>query len=128
MSIVTDSRRPEEPKDPESCNVFGIARLLLAQRDSVDLAERYRDGAVGYREAKEIVIDAHEQRFGSARERYDDLIADLPTLRVVLAQGAERARESAGRRLAAARAAVGIVGGDDGGHRLVTNDPSPRQT
>lgn len=113
MSIVTDSRRPEEPKDPESCNAFGIARQLLSEGAVSELATRYLEGGVGYREVKELIIEAHEQRFGSARERYEDLVGDPSIVREILAEGADRAREHALHRLRAARKAVGIISAAD---------------
>ena len=107
--IVTDSRRPEEPKDPESCNVFALLRLLATEDVTADVAERYRSGAIGYREAKELLIEAHEHRFGDAGERYREVRQDEAHLRRVLAQGAERARLQARRQLDDARAAIGLT-------------------
>ena len=52
MSITTDSRRPEQPKDPESCNVFALYRHLATADEVASLADRYRRGGVGYREVK----------------------------------------------------------------------------
>lgn len=107
--IVTDSRRPEEPKDPQSCNVFALYRLVAAEDAAAELAERYRSGAVGYREAKELLIEAHELRFGQARERFRELREDQAYLRTLLTEGAERVRSEARQRLDGARAAIGII-------------------
>jgi tryptophanyl-tRNA synthetase len=107
--IVTDSRRPEEPKEPESCNVFALYRLVATEDACAELAERYRSGSVAYRDAKELLIAAHEARFGRARERYCDLRADQAYLRRVLMEGVDRARVEARQRLDRARASVGIV-------------------
>lgn len=114
MGIVTDSRRPEEPKEPESCNVFRLYRFVAAESAVTELAERYRSGAVGYREAKELLIEAHERRFGQARERFRQLRGDHRYLRALLTEGAERARVDARPRLDDARAAVGIAGPPSG--------------
>jgi tryptophanyl-tRNA synthetase len=107
--IVTDSRRPEEPKEPESCNVFALYRLVATEDAVTELAERYRSGAVGYREAKELLIEAHELRFGQARERFRVVREDQAYLRTLLTDGAERARGESRLRLDDARAAVGII-------------------
>ena len=109
MAIVTDSRRPDEPKPPESCNVYSLYRLVAAPHDAAELAGRYRSGSVTYREAKERLIDTHERRFGGARERFAELSADRTYLRAVLASGAERARAVVTDRLSRARDAVGII-------------------
>jgi len=109
MSIVTDSRRTDEPKSPESCNVFALYRHVATTQEVAALAGRYASGTVGYREAKELLLDAHERRFGPPRERFRELMADRNELRALLATGAERARAHAGEQLAQARHAVGIV-------------------
>ncbi len=109
MGIVTDSRRPEEPKTPEACRVYALYRLVASAPEAAKLGDRYRGGSVGYREAKELLIDAHERRFGTARQQYRDLIADRSHLRRILAEGAERARPGVRERLAQARDAVGII-------------------
>ena len=110
LSIVTDSRRPEEPKDPATCNVFNLYRRLAAPDDAAAVADRYRAGAIGYREAKELATGAHEQRFGAALQRYDALMADPAELRNILRHGAERARAACTPLLAAAREAAGMLG------------------
>lgn len=109
MSIVTDSRGPKEPKSPESCRVHALYRLVAPEHEAVQLGDRYRSGSVGYREAKELLIDAHERRFGAARERFRELSSDRSHLRNVLADGAERVRPGVREGLARARDAVGIA-------------------
>jgi tryptophanyl-tRNA synthetase len=109
MAIVTDSRRPEEPKSPRSCNVYALYRHVATPKEAADLAARYESGSVGYLEAKELLLEAHEHRFAPARERFRELSADRTFLRAVLAEGLERARPTAREQLARARDAVGIV-------------------
>jgi tryptophanyl-tRNA synthetase len=110
MAIVTDSRRPEEPKSPDSCNVYALYRLVAPEDDAAELAARYRSGSVGYREAKELLVEAHERRFGEPRDRFRELSSDRTHLRDVLAEGAERVRSAVRERLRRARDAVGIIG------------------
>jgi tryptophanyl-tRNA synthetase len=111
MSIVTDSRRPDEPKDPESCNVFRLYRHLAPSQDAEALATRYRDGGIGYGEAKHLVLEAHQARFGTAYERYLALIDQPDKLRDTLADGADRARVQAQDLVANVRTAAGILTG-----------------
>lgn len=108
MSITTDSRRPDEPKDPATCNVFALYRHLATPVEAHDLAAAYRAGGVGYREVKELTVDAHQRRFADAAERYGLLRAEEPALRRVLESGADAARRSARPHLEAVRAAVGL--------------------
>ncbi len=108
MAIRTDSRRPDEPKDPATCNVFALYRHL-ARSDEVDsLAAAYRQGGVGYRQAKDLVVDAHQRRFAEPTARFVELRADERRLRTLLAAGADAARGSARPTVHAARLAAGL--------------------
>ena len=72
------------------------------------MAARYRAGQIGYREAKEALLDAHRNRFGSVTAEFRELRADPSLLHQVLLQGNDRARATASEHLNAARDAVGI--------------------
>ena len=106
--IVTDSRRPEEPKDPATCAVYGLYRHLVGPVEAEALARRYRQGGIGYGEAKELLIEAVDGRFSAARDRYQTLIADRDGLEATLRRGAARARARASEVLARVRTARGL--------------------
>jgi tryptophanyl-tRNA synthetase len=108
MAIVTDSRAPYERGAPEQCNVFGMFRHVGAPDEVAEVAARYREGGIGYREVKDLLYEALERLFREARVRYAELIRDDAGLDAVLADGAERARARARPTLAAVREAVGI--------------------
>ena len=108
MSIVTDSRRPDEPKDPEQCAVFALYRHVAAPADVATMAERYRAGAVGYKEAKGALADVVIETFADARAHHADLLADPPRLDAILTAGADRARASFRDTLATVRSAAGL--------------------
>ncbi|ETB63757.1 TPA: tryptophan--tRNA ligase [Candidatus Nomurabacteria bacterium] len=57
MSIVTDSKRPEDPKDPEECNIFTLHKLFLKGEELLSLKKRYKDGGLSYKESKEMLIN-----------------------------------------------------------------------
>ena len=109
MKIVTDSTSLEEPKDPETCNVFALYKLFADGAEQAALAERYRAGGMGYGEAKQALFEKHEERFGPMRERRAELAADPATVDRILANGAERARVVMQETLQAARKAVGLA-------------------
>lgn len=91
--MVTDSRRPEEAKDPATCALYGLYRHLVAPEEAMALAERYVAGGVGYGEVKVLLTEALVATFSVARERYQALIADSAGLDAVLGEGAKRARD-----------------------------------
>jgi tryptophanyl-tRNA synthetase len=109
MRIVTDSRGPEEAKDPETCTIFALYRQVASNAAVAGMRQRYLQGGLGYREAKETLMAALEGRFGQARTRFADLMADAAHLAAVLAQGTAAARRQAAQTLARVRRAVGLA-------------------
>jgi len=107
MRIVTDSRSPEEPKDPETDNVFAIYRHFASEEDLERVRQRYLQGGMAYSEIKGELFERLEQTFGSARARYDEYMQDWGYLDQVLSKGAEKARKMAVPLLARIRKAVG---------------------
>jgi tryptophanyl-tRNA synthetase len=108
MAIVTDSRRPEEPKDPEGDTVFCLYRELGPKDDVDALRARYESGGVGYAEAKQALFEALEERMRGPRTRYRELLADPGELERVLAAGGAVARARGNATLERMREAVGL--------------------
>ncbi|MEL6906743.1 MAG: tryptophan--tRNA ligase, partial [Planctomycetota bacterium] len=96
--IPTDSRAPEEPKDPAGVMLFDFLRLFLGAEELSGWEDRVRaggEGAPGYGHLKVRLAEAIDEHFAEARGRYEELMADPAELDRVLARGAERARERA---------------------------------
>jgi tryptophanyl-tRNA synthetase len=96
--IPTDSRAPEEPKDPESVMLFDFLSLFLGAAELEDWKERVRaggEGAPGYGHLKVRLVEAIDERFADARVRRRELLDDPAELDLILARGAARARERA---------------------------------
>lgn len=108
MSVVTDSKELEDPKDPETCNVFALYKLLSTEEEQVDLAERYRAGGLGYGHAKTELLEKINEHFAPMREKRRELAEDLDYVEDVLRQGAQKASALAQVTLQKARQAVGL--------------------
>jgi tryptophanyl-tRNA synthetase len=108
MRIVTDSKTVADPKDPESCNVFKLYRLMASDAEREDLAARYRAGGMGYGEAKKALASKLDEVFGPFRQRREELARSPDRVEAALRRGAERARAEFARTLKAARRAVGL--------------------
>ena len=109
--IVTDSRPPEEPKDPAGLLLFDFLGLLLEPAELETWVERVRAGgpeAPGYGHLKARLTEAIEERFAPARARRQELLADPAEVDRVLAAGAARARERAVATRDRALAACGL--------------------
>ena len=109
MSIKTDSTPLEDPKNPDTCTVFALLKLLADDAESRDWEQRYHRGGMGYGEAKKRVAELFEQRFGPARQRRAALAADLDTVEDVLATAGRKARAIACEVMNDVREACGLV-------------------
>jgi tryptophanyl-tRNA synthetase len=114
MSIKTDSKTVEEPKDPDACAVFTLYKLFATDEQQAALAERYRAGGMGYGEAKETLYQAALEYFADARERREQLEQAPGTVEDVLRTGAKAARAKAQTVLDRARTACGLRKGERG--------------
>jgi tryptophanyl-tRNA synthetase len=108
MSIVTDSKGVEEPKDPNACNVFALHRHF-SPNELPDLEKRYRAGGIGYKESKELLADNLIAFITPLRERRAALAEDLGLVGKVLADGAERARAAVVEKMKEVRVKVGVT-------------------
>jgi len=109
MSIKTDSTPVEAPKDPETCNVFALYRLMAEPDEVATMDRRYREGGLGYGEAKKALAEVMERVLGPARERRARLEADPDFVEDVLATAGRRARKVAEEVMADVRDACGLT-------------------
>jgi tryptophanyl-tRNA synthetase len=109
MKIVTDSRPPEEPKDPETDSLFQIFQHVGTPTDVAEVRKRYESGGIGYGEVKTLLADALDVLLAEPRERFNELMADRSRIDEILADGAARVRPIADEVLARVRLAVGLA-------------------
>ena len=105
--IVTNSQGVEEPKDPDSCQVFKLFSLFASPEETAALAARYREGGMGWGEAKNALYELLERVFDEPRRRFEELMANRAEIHAILKRGAERARDEAAPRMAKIRRLVG---------------------
>ena len=109
MSIKTDSKGMEEPKDPDTCNVFQLYKLFATPEQQEEMRARYIAGNYGYGHAKQALFEAYMEYFAPMRKRREELLANMDYVDSILKRGAERAREEAAKTLTKVRELVGIV-------------------
>lgn len=108
MRIVTDSKELEDPKDPDTCNVFALYKLFASGEEQADLAGRYRAGRFGYGTAKKELLAEINGHFEPMRQKRAELENNMDYVDEVLRKGAEKARAETQKTLQAARKAVGL--------------------
>jgi tryptophanyl-tRNA synthetase len=105
--IVTDSKLPGEPKDPENAHLVTIHDAFA---DAAARAAFHADlrGGLGWGDAKQRVVQLIEAHVGPMRERYAELVAHPERIEDILQEGARKARATATPLLAELRQAVGL--------------------
>ena len=109
MSVVTDSLRPEDPKDPESSNIFQIHKLFLNREQQDELALRYKNGGLGYKEAKELLAKSVKEFITPIREKRKQIANDTDYVNTVLEDGKNKIQEIVKLKLSEIRNKVGII-------------------
>jgi tryptophanyl-tRNA synthetase len=94
-SIETDSTPLEEPKNPDTCNVFALYKLLGSTKEVADLRAKYEAGNYGYGHAKQALYDLMVVKFAAEREKYNYYINNLEAVDKLLLEGAAKARKVA---------------------------------
>jgi tryptophanyl-tRNA synthetase len=110
LRIVTDSRLPGEPKDPDSSSLFTIFRAFASEAESVAFRQALLDG-IGWGEAKQVLFERIEVEVAPMRESYDALIARPAVIEDILREGARKARAIAAPKVAELRDAIGLRSG-----------------
>ena len=109
MGIVTDSTALEDPKDPSTCNVVTLYRLIASPEQVAEMESAYRAGGYGYGHAKTALLHAILERFAGPRAEFDRLMADPDAVHQVLRAGAAKARPVAQATLKRVRETLGFA-------------------
>ncbi|GAA4279403.1 tryptophan--tRNA ligase [Aquimarina mytili] len=107
MSIETDSTPLEDPKDPDTCNVFALYSLVATPEQLEQMRKNYLGGNYGYGHAKQALFESLIEKFAKERERYNYYMDNLDEVDQALAIGAKKATEVADKVLARVREKVG---------------------
>ena len=108
MGIQTDSTPLEEPKNPDTCNVFKLYSLLGNEDQITQMRANYEGGNYGYGHAKKELLQLILEQFGDAREKYDHYMQNPHELNAKLEEGETKAREVAMKVLARVQKVLGF--------------------
>lgn len=107
MSIQTDSKELEDPKDPDTCNVFALYKLLANDPQIAEMRSNYVNGGYGYGHAKQALFELICDVFKTEREKYNHFMENPEEVDQILIAGAEKARTVASDVLKRVRKKVG---------------------
>ncbi len=108
MEIVTDSTPLDEPKDPETCNVFALYKLFASEEEVEQMREQYMAGGFGYGHAKKALFEKCREYFRPFREKHEYYLNHPQAVEDILQDGARHARAVARQTVDEVRKAVGI--------------------
>ena len=108
MSIVTDCKGLEEPKDPENCNVVALFKLFATDAEVEAMKANYRAGNYGYGHAKKELFDKMWSFFEPMRKKREELANNLDYVEEILRKNGEIARAEALKLMKKVRSAVGL--------------------
>jgi len=110
MSIVSNSEALEDPKDPDSCNIFALYAILAEKDDIAKMRRDYKKGGYGYGHAKQALYELILEKFKVEREKFSYLMEHQNEIDDALYIGAQKAKNIANEVLSRVRQKVGYAG------------------
>lgn len=107
MSIVTDSKRPEDKKNPDECNIYKIHKLFLNREDLIKLRKRYEDGGLSYKESKDMLYNEIISFISPMREKRKYYENNLDEVKKILEDGKQKVRKIIEDKMKVVRDKVG---------------------
>lgn len=107
MKIVTDSKLPGEPKDPDSTSLTALYDAFATHEERNEFRRKLQEG-LGWGEAKVIVFEKINSEIGPMRERYEAYMQEPEKVEAILREGVERIRPMARALVDRCRNAVGL--------------------
>ena len=106
MRIITDSKTPEESKDPDTSTIYQLYKHFATDAEIAEFAEMFCAGGMGYGTAKTILFEKINSALAGARNEYERLMANPGEIEEILARGAARARVIARETMARVKKAM----------------------
>jgi len=108
-TIITDSTPLEEPKNPDTCNVFKLYSLIAEERQTAELRSKYLAGNFGYGHAKAEFLQLILEKYSEERKVFDHYMLNPQELESKLAEGEAKAKAIAGEMLGKLRGKLGFL-------------------
>lgn len=109
MGIVTDATPLEDPKNPDTCNVFALYKLLATKEQIEEMRANYLKGGYGYGHAKTALYELILDKYKKERESYNYYMNNRSELDARLKIGADKARVIAKATLKRVREKLGFT-------------------
>ena len=108
MKITTDSKEVSEAKDPDTCNIFAIYKLIATESQIQNLKDKYLAGGMGYGDAKKELLKVYLEYFAEARAKRLEFENNLDLVQTILQDGQVKAQAKARQTLEVVKDKIGI--------------------
>lgn len=108
MGIVTDSKAPEEKKDPEACNVFAIHKLITQEPQLSEIRKGYEEGGLGYGDAKKLLLENYLEFLKPMRKKRTYYEENPGIVRQILDEGTSVIQSIAKKKMKEVKERVGL--------------------
>lgn len=106
MRIITDSKTPEESKNPDESTIFQLYSHFASKQEIEQFRQMFVNGGMGYGTAKTMLFDKINAVLSEPRKEYERLMANKAELDAILKDGAERAKLVAEKTIARVKKAM----------------------
>ena len=108
MGIVTDSKEPNESKNPDECNVFALHKLITPEPQLSDIKKGYSDGGLGYGDSKKMLLENYLKFISPLREKREYYEKNPGIVRQILDEGKTKAQNIVRPKKKEVREKVGL--------------------
>ncbi|MDW3211109.1 MAG: tryptophan--tRNA ligase [Reichenbachiella sp.] len=108
MSILTDSTPMEEPKKPDTCNVYNIFKTIASEDQKTEMRKNYEGGNYGYGHAKTALFELMLDKFSEERKQFDHFMNNEQAIEQHLQEGEEKARNIAREVMSRVKTTIGF--------------------
>lgn len=99
MRIITDSKLPNEPKNPDESTIFLLYKHFANDTQIAEMRDMFENGKIGYGDAKKMLFDAINSYLTEPRKKYEYFMSHTDELDKILANGAAAARKIADKTI-----------------------------
>jgi tryptophanyl-tRNA synthetase len=108
MGIVTDSKKPEDKKNPDECNVFALHKLITPEPQLSEIRAGYENGGLGYGDSKKILLENYLKLIEPMREKRRFYEENPGIVRQILDEGRTKVQKMARNKMNIVREKIGL--------------------
>lgn len=108
MSIVTDSKAPEEKKVAEENNIYKIFKLVATPDEREVMRAGFENGGLGYGAAKQMLLEKFMNYFGPMRKTYQKYQDNPKKVYAILKKGEKKVRKLAEKKMKTVKNLTGL--------------------